>query len=108
MTTTRVRGLTDLDPLPKLPRYAAAAGMSAWLLALGVGEPLATDPHRVLKMNNFDRLCFDRMPVLCSGPRPLQVGRSWEMRPLVLAEVADVAEQPGTGSAVAAAWAAAR
>lgn len=96
MTThARVRGLTDLDPLPKLPRYAAAAGMSGWLLAIGVGESLATDPHRVLKMNNFDRLCFDRMPVLCSGPGLLDVGRSWQMRPLVLAEVADTETERG-------------
>lgn len=88
MTDSRISGLHELDPLPTLPRDAARAGLSALLLALGVGRSLATDPHRNLIMNNFDRLCFDRMPVLCSGPGPLTVGRSWEVRPLTLEETA--------------------
>lgn len=108
MTTERVKGLTDLDPLPTLPREAAAAGLEALLLAIGLGDPLDTNPHRVLIMNNFDRLCFERMPVVCSGPGLLDVGRSWQMRPPVLTETCRLGAEPGSGAAVADAWAAAR
>lgn len=77
-----------IAPLPVLPREAAKAGLSALLLAIGTGPSLATDPHGELKMNNFDRLVFDRMPVLCTGPGPLTVGRlPWEPPPLTLREM---------------------
>lgn len=61
--------LTDLDPLVDLPEEAAKAGLDALLLAIGQGPPLARDPYAMGKAANFDRLLFNKMPVLCSGPR---------------------------------------
>jgi hypothetical protein len=69
MTTAHPNGLIDIDPLPELPAYAAEAGMSALLLAIGQGPSLLRDPHAMAKRANFDRLLFNKMPVLCSGPR---------------------------------------
>lgn len=63
-----VSGAVDMAPLPELPDYAAEAGLSALLLALGQGPPLRSDPYAVAKAGNFDRLLFHRMPVLCAGP----------------------------------------
>lgn len=62
-------GLTELDPLVDLPEDAAKAGLDALLLAIGQGPPLARDPYAMAKAANFDRLLFNKMPVLCSGPR---------------------------------------
>lgn len=61
--------LTDLDPLVDLPEDAAKAGLDALLLAIGQGPRLDRDPYAVAKAGNFDRLLFNKMPVLCSGPR---------------------------------------
>lgn len=76
MTTAHPNGLTDLDPLPEIPEEAAEAGLKAMVLALAEGPGLRDDPYAVAKAGNFDRLLFNKMPVLCSGPRGvLDIGK---------------------------------
>jgi hypothetical protein len=69
MTIAHPNGLVDLDPLPELPPDAAEAGYNALLLALAQGAPLLQDPYAMAKLANHDRLMFNKMPILCSGPR---------------------------------------
>ena len=71
MTRAHPNGLVDLDPLPDIPRETAEAGLAALTLALAQGPSLRDDPYALAKCANYDRLLFDKMPILCDGPNHL-------------------------------------
>lgn len=103
--TKRIQGLTDIDPLPELPEDVAEASLETLLLAIAAGPPLVADRFAVAKANNFDRLIFHKMPVVCGGPTGLhqvmttaeRAARSGDIVVLSAKRITDVLSNPGRG-----------
>lgn len=92
MTLAHPNGLTDLDPLPQIPHEAADAGLHALTLAMAAGTPLRELPpaFALLFHANFDRLMFDRMPIICTGPQTLTVRSAREIKGPLLGDAKDI------------------